>query len=261
MQKSLVIAALLCVGTCVTVPPTRGQTKPDKRLEQAALIINAILQAPDRGIPEEFLHDAVCLGIIPSEKKLAFLVGASYGRGALVCRTGGNGPWGAPSMIRLGGVSYGFQAGGEATDVVFLVMSTRAAEKFMRQSLKLGADVSAAAGPVGRTAEGATNAHFNAGLLSYSRARGLFAGASLSGAILKEDAKANRQLYHRNLTPRKILLSGTVAPPASAKPVDGVLEKYLPHGGAPIEKNKARCSALSRQPAAAPTSVPRRKSA
>jgi SH3 domain-containing YSC84-like protein 1 len=116
------------------------------------------------------------------------------------------------------------------------VMSTSAAEKLMRRSLKLGADVSVAAGPVGRSAEGATNAHFNAGLISYSRARGLFAGMSLSGAVLKEDVKANRQLYRRNLAPREILLSGTIAPPASAKPLDGVLEKYLPHGGKPIAK-------------------------
>jgi lipid-binding SYLF domain-containing protein len=236
MQKKIVTAGLVCLVTWLIVATARGQSKPDKRLEESALIVNAILQAPDRGVPQQFLHDAVCLGIIPSEKKLAFAVGASYGRGALVCRTHGNGPWGAPSMIRLGGASYGLQIGGEATDVLFIVIGPRAAEKLTGESLKLGADISAAAGPVGRTAEGATNAHFNAGLLSYSRARGLFAGASLSGAILKEDTKANRQLYHRNLRPEEILFSGTVPPPGSAKALDGVLEKYSPHGGAPLPK-------------------------
>jgi SH3 domain-containing YSC84-like protein 1 len=238
MRKSLIAFVLLCLGVGIAASAAWSQTKADNRLEEAALVMNAIMQAPDRGIPQEFLHDAVCLGIIPSEKRFAFALGASYGRGALVCREGGNGPWGAPSMIKVGGASYGLQIGGEATDIVFVVMSTSAAEKLMRRSLKLGADVSVAAGPVGRSAEGATNAHFNAGLISYSRARGLFAGMSLSGAVLKEDVKANRQLYHRNLTPREILLSGKVAPPASAKPLDGVLEKYLPHGGAPMPKNK-----------------------
>jgi SH3 domain-containing YSC84-like protein 1 len=236
MRKNLVVFVLFCLGAGFISSPGWSQTKADNRLEDAALVINAIMQAPDRGIPQEFLHDAVCLGIIPSEKRVAFVVGANYGGGALVCRQGGNGPWGAPSMIKVGGGSYGLQVGGEATDIVFIVMGTSAAEKLMRRSLKLGADVSVAAGPVGRSAEGATNAHFNAGLISYSRARGLFAGMSLSGAVLKEDVKANRQLYRRNLAPREILLSGTIAPPASAKPLDGVLEKYLPHGGKPIAK-------------------------
>ena len=232
------MAALLCLSVFTLAPAARSQTKADNRLEEAALVVNAILQAPDRGIPQDLLTDAVCLGIIPSEKKFAFGVGGTYGRGALVCRREGNGPWGAPSMIKVGGGSYGLQLGGEATDIVFIVMSVHAAEKLMGQSLKLGADVSAAAGPVGRTAEGATNAHFNAGILSYSRARGLFAGVSLSGAVLKEDAKANRQIYRRNLTPRQILLTGTVQPPASARPLDGILEKYSPHGGASVSKKR-----------------------
>jgi lipid-binding SYLF domain-containing protein len=238
MRKSLMMIVLLGLGACFMSPLAWSQTKADNRLEEAALVVNAILQAPDRGIPQDFLHRAVCLGIIPSEKKIAFGLGGSYGRGALVCRRGGSGPWGAPSMIKVGGGSYGLQLGGEATDIVFIVMSVTTAERLMRQSLKLGVDVSAAAGPVGRSAEGATNAHFNAGILSYSRARGLFAGASLSGAVLKEDAKANRELYRRNLTPRQILLSGTVKPPDSAKPLDGILEKYSPHGGAPAVKVK-----------------------
>lgn len=240
MSKHLLpiaLALLLIAGTLA--PAARSQTKADNRLENAALVMNAILQAPDRGIPHDLLDRAVCVGIIPSEKRFAFGLGGNYGRGALVCRRSGNGPWGAPSMIKIGGGSYGFQLGGEATDIVFMVMSVSAAEKVMGESLKLGADLSVAAGPVGRSAEGATNAHFNAGIVSYSRARGLFAGASLSGAVLREDSKANRQLYRRSLSPQQILLSGSVHPPASAKPLDGILEKYSPHGGQPVPKNPA----------------------
>jgi len=216
--------------------PARAQSKEADRLQRAALVVNAILQAPDNGIPQDLLNRAVCVGVIPSAKKLAFGVGGTYGRGALVCRQGGNGAWGAPSMILLSGASYGLQLGGQSTDIIFIVMSTEAAKRIMQSNLKLGADVSVAAGPVGRHAEGATNAHFNVGILSYSRSRGLFAGLSLSGAALKEDAKANRKLYRRNIEPQEILLSGKVAPPPSAKPLDGVLEKYSPHGGAAAAK-------------------------
>lgn len=216
-----------------------AQTKIDTRLERAAFVMNAILQAPDNGIPQDLLNRAVCVGVIPSAKKLAFGLGATYGRGALICRKGGNGAWGAPSMILLSGGSYGLQLGGQATDIVFMVMSTDAAEKIMQSSLKLGVDVSAAAGPVGRHAEAATNAHLNVGILSYSRSRGLFAGLSLSGAALKEDAKANRKLYRRSLSPKEILLSGRVAPSASAKALDGILAKYSPHGGSPTTTGSA----------------------
>ncbi|HLI30611.1 MAG TPA: lipid-binding SYLF domain-containing protein [Terriglobia bacterium] len=234
MTLMAILAGLTWMATA------RAQTKPDDRLQRAALVMNAILQAPDNGIPQDLLDRAVCVGVIPSAKKLAFGLGATYGRGALVCREGGNGPWGAPSMILLSGASYGLQLGGQATDLVFIVMSAKAAERIMQSSLKLGVDVSAAAGPVGRHTEAATNAHFNVGILSYSRSRGLFAGLSLSGAALKEDAKANRQLYRRSLEPKEILLSGKVAPPASAKPLDGILEKYSPHGGEPAAKTTSR---------------------
>ncbi|MGH9377614.1 MAG: lipid-binding SYLF domain-containing protein [Terriglobia bacterium] len=229
MKNSMVV--LMLTASLGFASGARSQTKQDRRLENAALALAAIMEAPDNSIPTDLLNRAVCVGIIPSEKKLAFFVGGNYGSGALVCRRDGDGPWGAPSMIKLKGGSYGLQLGGEAADIVFIVMSGDTAVKIMQQTLKLGVDVSAAAGPVGRRAEAASNAHFNAGILSYSRARGLFAGVSLSGADLSEDASGNRNLYHRNLTPRQILLEGLVQPPASAKTLDGVLTKYSPQGG------------------------------
>lgn len=232
-MKYWAVSSIL-IAWFVTAPVANCQTKQDRRLENTALALNAIMQAPDNSIPGDLLNRAVCVGIIPSEKKIAFFVGGNYGYGALVCRRNGNGPWGAPSMIKLKGGSYGLQLGGEAADIVFIVMSPGTAEKIMRQTLKLGVDVSAAAGPVGRRAEAASNAHFNAGILSYSRARGLFAGVSLSGADLSEDVNGNRRIYHRNLTPQQILLKGAVQPPASAKSLDDVLTKYSPHGGAPV---------------------------
>ncbi len=223
----------------VSAPVARARIKTRKennRIERAALIINAIMQAPDKGIPQDFLNRAVCVGVIPSAKKLAFGIGGTYGRGVLVCRQGGNGAWGAPSMIMVSGGSWGLQIGGEASDVVFIVMSPEAAEKVMGTNLKLGVDVSAAAGPVGRLAEASTNAHFNAGILTYSRSRGLFAGMSLSGAALKADQNANLKLYGRNFTPHDILIPGKVKSPASAKALDGVLGKYSPHGGKPFSQ-------------------------
>lgn len=229
MRKSLVIS--LCVAVLASAGLAPAQQKQENRIENAALALNAIMNAPDNGIPSDLLNRAVCVGVIPSAKKIAFFVGGNYGRGVLVCRKGGNGAWGAPSMVKLGGGSYGFQLGGEAADIVFIVMSQQAAEAIMRQTLKLGVDVSAAAGPVGRRVEAASNAHFNAGILSYSRARGLFAGVSLSGAVLSEDTDANRKLYSRNLTPQQILIEGAVAPPLAAQSLDAVLAKYSPRGG------------------------------
>lgn len=238
MKKWLVSS--LCVAALASAPMALAQHKQENRVENAALALNAIMNAPDNGIPSDLLNRAVCVGVVPSAKKLAFFVGGNYGRGVLVCRKGGNGAWGAPSLVKLGGGSYGFQLGGEAADIVFIVMSQQAAEAIMRQTLKLGVDVSAAAGPVGRRVEAASNAHFNAGILSYSRARGLFAGVSLSGAVLSEDTDGNRKLYRRNLTAQQILIEGAVPRPPAAQPLDAVLTKYSPHGGtafAPPTKN------------------------
>ncbi len=189
------------------------------------------MRTPDKAIPHDLFEKAVCVGIVPSELKGAFIFGGSYGRGVLVCRRHGDGPWGAPSMFTLGAGSFGFQIGGEATDVVFIVMNPEGARKLIQDSVKLGGDISVAAGPVGRSAEGATDAQLHAEILSYSRTRGLFAGVSLEGAIVKQDKGDNRDLYGRRVTAKEILIGGAVAPPREAAALRHTLARYSPTGG------------------------------
>jgi lipid-binding SYLF domain-containing protein len=213
-----------------------AETKEVKQLQKATEVLDEIMGTPDKGIPQDLLAKAVCVGIVPSEIRGAFVVGGEYGRGVLVCRKNGNGPWGAPSLFTLGGANIGFQFGGKATDVVFVVMNAAGAKKLVQDSVKLGADASATAGPVGRTAEGATDLQLHAEILSYSRTRGLFAGVSLEGAVLKEGTDDNERLYGRKVDAKEILINGTISAPAAAQPLDETLAKYSPHGGAPFTK-------------------------
>jgi SH3 domain-containing YSC84-like protein 1 len=206
----------------------------ENQLQKATNVINEIMSTPDKAIPQDLFGKAVCIGIVPSEIKGAILIGGSYGRGVLVCRDHGDGRWGAPSLFTLGGGSFGFQIGGEATDVVFIVMNRAGAKKLVADEVKLGADVSVAGGPVGRSAQGATDAELHAEILSYSRARGLFAGVSLSGAVFKHDGDADKELYGRPVTAREILLQGEVRPPAEAAALDDTLARYSPRGGEPF---------------------------
>ena len=232
MKTMFRVFMLLALGAAVL-----HAASDQEQLHKAANVLSEIMRTPDRGIPDDLLRKSVCVGIVPSRLKAAFIFGGTYGRGVLVCRTHGNGPWGAPSMFGLGGASFGFQIGGEATDVVFLVMNPEGAKKLLRDDVKLGGDVSAAAGPVGRTMEGATDAQLHAEILSYSRARGLFAGVSLEGAVLKQDKDGNRRLYHQEVTARDILIRGSVATPPEAWPIDRLLTKHAPHGGAPFRES------------------------
>ena len=203
----------------------------ESQLQKATNVMNEIMSTPDKGIPHDLLDKAVCVGIIPSEVKFAFGFGGTYGRGVLVCRKGGNGQWAAPSMFTMGGASVGFQIGGKATDVVFLVMNPEGMKKLVQDSVKLGAELSVAAGPVGRSAEGATDAQLHAEILSYSRSRGLFGGASLDGAVYKQDEDDNQVLYGRRVTAKEILIDGTVPTPRAAEGLDGTLTKFSPSGG------------------------------
>src|SRR5271157_4614254 len=214
--------------------PGWAENKEAERLQKSAEVITDIMKIPDKGIPPDLLRKAVCVGVIPSEKKGALGVGASYGRGALVCRRGGNGTWGAPSMFTVEGVNFGFQLGGQATDFVLLVMNGRGAEKLLHDKTKIGADASAAGGPVGRTAEGATDLQLHAEILTYSRSRGAFAGVSLDGQMVKQDDDANEKLYGRKVAPEDILFRGSVPPPPAASALDATLTKYSPHGGEKI---------------------------
>ena len=203
----------------------------ESQLQKATNIIHEIMGTPDKGIPDELLEKSVCVGIVPSQLKFALGLGGTYGRGLLVCRKGGNGAWDAPSMFTLGAASIGFQIGGKATDVIFLVMNPEGMRKLVQDSVKLGAELSAAAGPVGRSAEGATDAQLHAQILSYSRTRGLFAGASLDGAVMKQDNDDNEKLYGRKVTAKEILIDGTVRTPQAARALDNALTKYSPKGG------------------------------
>jgi lipid-binding SYLF domain-containing protein len=210
------------------------ESREAERLEKSAEVIDEVMGTPEKGIPKDLLNKAVCVGVIPSEKKVAFGVGGSFGRGALVCRQGGTGPWGAPSMFTVGGANFGFQLGGQATDFVLVVMNAKGAEKLLQSRAKLGADASVAGGPVGRTAEGATDVQLQAEILTYSRSRGLFAGLSLEGQIVKQDNDANQRLYGHKVDPKDVLFKGTVPAPAAASSLDASLTKYSPHGGEKI---------------------------
>jgi lipid-binding SYLF domain-containing protein len=178
-------------------------------------------------IPQELLEKAECVIVFPSVLKAAFGVGGSYGRGAMVCRTGTGfgGPWGAPAMYALEGGSFGFQVGGQATDLVLLVMNDRGAQSILSSKVKLGADASAAAGPKGRDASADTDAYLRAEILSYSRSRGLFAGISLEGSTLRPDDEANEHVYGRKITSKDIVLGKDIAVPASGLRLVRILQK------------------------------------
>ena len=234
MRKLLIVfVCILTLGTALAW----GDSSPKEQLDKANNIINEIMRTPDQGIPNNLLNQAVCVGIIPSEVKFAFGFGGRYGRGVLVCRKHGNGAWSAPSLFTLGGGSFGFQIGGKATDVVFIVMNPGGAQKLLQSKVKLGAGVSVAAGPVGRSAGSATDLQLHAEILSYSRSRGLFAGVALKGAVMTQDSDDNEKLYGRAVNPEDILIKGTVAAPVAARPLDRTLTKYSPHGGAPFANN------------------------
>jgi SH3 domain-containing YSC84-like protein 1 len=196
----------------------------EKRLDAAARVMREIMGAPDNGIPTDLLGKAACVVVIPGVKKGAFIVGAKYGRGFIVCRKPGGG-WSAPAGVKVEGGSVGFQIGGSETDVVLLVMNENAIDKLLSSKFTIGADASATAGPVGRTASAATDIQLHAQLLTYSRARGLFAGVSLEGATLRPDDDANKDLYGKEMSNKDIVM-GNMAPPRAAARLLSELNKY-----------------------------------
>src|SRR3989441_9597339 len=193
----------------IATPVLLAADAEQERLANSAEVMEEILNIPD-ALPKELLNKAECVVVLPSVKKFALGFGGSYGRGALVCRTGSNftGPWGAPAMYRLEGGSIGLQLGGQATDFLLLVMNPRGVESLLRSKVKLGADAAVAAGPKGRAAMAATDAYMRAEILTYSRSRGLFAGVSLEGSTLRQDNKANEQLYGHKITAQEIVRDG-----------------------------------------------------
>ena len=214
--------------------PLSAQEKEAERLKKAAQVLEEVVGTPE-GISKDLLNKAVCVGIVPSFKKLAIGIGGSAGKGAIICRRGGTGAWGGPTLFTTGGPSIGLQLGGTATDFIFLVMNPKGAAKLARSGAKLGADASVAAGPKGREAEAATDITMGAEILSYSRSKGLFAGVSLEGAVIKQDRKGNQRIYGREIEPRQILLTG-VGVPAAAQPLAAALNKFSPKGGKPFKK-------------------------
>ena len=224
-MKYLLVLVLLAVFSF----PAAAQKKENERIQNAGTVMTEILNVPD-DIPQDLLDKAECVVILPSVVKFGFFLGGSYGRGIMTCRSGKDfkGSWGAPSMMALEGGSFGLQLGGQATDFVLLVMNPRGADSILSSKVKLGAGVSAAAGPKGRDASAATDAALRAEVLSYSRSRGLFAGMYLEGSTLRPDNDANKRVYGSPLSAKEIVLEGKASPPPSAQELLSVLDKRSP---------------------------------
>jgi lipid-binding SYLF domain-containing protein len=222
MKKALSICVVFvgaCVGLVASAWADSGEAEKS-RITDSTNVLKDILEAPDKGVPMSVLDGTKCIIVIPSVKKAAFIIGASYGRGVMSCRTGDDfkGPWSGPIMMATESGSVGFQIGGEGTDFVIVVLNNDGARAVMKSKVKLGADASIAAGPVGRTAEASTTGNMQAQMLSYSRSQGVFGGVSLSGASLRVDGDANKNLYGEKVTPQQIM-SGSVPVPDVAKPL------------------------------------------
>jgi lipid-binding SYLF domain-containing protein len=192
------------------------ESEPDKRLQDAAAVVNEMMGMPDKGVPQSVLDKAQCIVVIPGLKKAAFIVGGQYGRGFASCRRSGGG-WGPPAAVKLEGGSFGLQLGGQSTDVILLVMDQRGMDHLVSDKFTIGADAAAAAGPVGRDAKADTDIMLHAEILSYARSRGAYAGLSLEGSTMRPDSEENRKLYGRDITNKDILVQGTVSTPAVAR--------------------------------------------
>jgi lipid-binding SYLF domain-containing protein len=227
MKRFMVTA--VCLTLAAGAVYAQKLNKEQKRLEESGVVMQEVLNIPDN-IPHELLEKAECVIVIPSVRKLAFGVGASYGRGAMVCRTGEKfrGPWGAPAMYALEGGSVGFQIGGEATDLILLVMNDRGMESILSSKVKLGADASVAGGPKGRDASAATDAWMRAEILSYSRSRGVFAGISLEGSTLRPDDEASEQVYGHAIKAKDIVRSENMSVPGTGRNLVNALQKSAP---------------------------------
>ena len=223
---------ILLLGAMLALAPLATASDVDKardRILNADDVLGESLNVPE-GIPHDLLDKARCVVVMPSVLKAAFVLGASYGRGTMVCRTGKDfsGSWGLPAMYALEGGSIGFQIGGQATDFIFLVMNERGVKSLLHSKVKLGADVSASAGPVGRTATADTDAYLRSEILSYSRSRGIFAGISLAGSTLRPDNDANREVYGRRTSASEIIEGAELTAPVAAQGLIARLQEASP---------------------------------
>jgi lipid-binding SYLF domain-containing protein len=222
------IFSLMVVMALVGLP-AYAQKDENNRIRNAGKVMVEILNVPD-DLPADLLGKAECVIVLPSVMKAAFIVGGSYGRGVMSCRSGAefNGPWSAPAMMALEGASVGFQIGGQATDFVLLVMNKRGANSILTSQVKLGGDVAAAAGPKGRDAAASTDVTMRAEVLSYSRSRGLFGGVSLEGSTLRPDGDGQARIYGKGVSAKEIVINSSIHAPASAKLLVSTLNKKAP---------------------------------
>jgi lipid-binding SYLF domain-containing protein len=221
-MKRLLIAAI------AITPLLAADRDAPKRLADAAAVFSEVMGTPDKGIPQEMLDHSRCVVIVPDLKSAAFIVGAKYGKGYVSCRNQSGMGWSAPGTVRIEGGSVGFQIGGSETDLIMLVMNARGVDKLLSSKFTLGAEGSAAAGPIGRTATAQTDAQMHAEILSWSRSQGLFAGISLQGATLREDAGDNNDLYGKKIANRAIVTTSAFKVPAEATALINLLTKYSP---------------------------------
>jgi len=225
MRKMMAVAMVVSLVTL----PALAQKKEQERLEQCGTVLKEILDIPE-GVPPDLLNKAECVVVLPSVKKFAIGIGGSVGRGAIICRGGENftAAWGAPAMFALEGANIGLQLGGQATDFILLVMNTKGANSVMSSKVKLGGDAAVAAGPKGRDAGAQTDVVMKAEILTYSRAKGLFAGVSLEGSTLRSDGDANKKIYGRELSAREIVRDGKVQVPAAGQALASLLNQKSP---------------------------------
>jgi lipid-binding SYLF domain-containing protein len=227
---SVALCVALSAGAVGAQNKEKDQNKEQDRLAECGVVMNEVLNVPDN-VPQEILDKAECVVIIPSMMKVAMAFGGSYGRGAMVCRSGKgfNGSWGAPAMYAIEGGGFGLQLGAESVDIVLMVMNPRGVEALLSSKVKLGGEASAAAGPKGRHVEASTDASMRAEILSYSRSRGLFAGISLEGTSLRPDDDATEQVYGRRISAREVLTGTTVKVPPSGRALVEVLQRRAPY--------------------------------
>ena len=222
MYKNVLIVSV--AGLALVLPALASDRDDDiGRIQKATRVFHEIMTTPDKGIPRDLLEKAKCVAIIPGEEKLAFIFGGNYGKGLATCRTADG--WSAPMFVAVGGGSVGFQIGGSFTDVVMLFMNDHALQSLMSDKFKIGADATVAAGPVGRQASANTDIKLNAEILSYSRSKGIFAGASVDGAVVQADHSGDKAMYGHDVTHQEIL-DGKIAVPESARRLVADLGRY-----------------------------------
>jgi len=226
----LALCLVVASATVAAQNKEKDQNKEQERLAACGVVMSEVLNVPDN-LPQEILDNAECVIVIPSVTKVALGLGGSYGRGAMICRSGKafNGSWGAPAMYAIDGGSFGLQIGAESTDLVLMVMNPRGVDALLGSKIKLGGEASAAAGPKGRNIQAATDASMRAEILSYSRSRGLFAGISLEGTSLRPDDDATEQVYGRRITARQVVTGPALIVPASGQALVDVLQKRAPY--------------------------------